>query len=106
MSDTHETLGTSVYNNDEQGAHGEPCIRILYAKISKRNDAQLLDDNHACNTDDTLQREQKEGHIKLTSRYHKLRWGKSYDMEYTRVAYLVHHGHEDRGNTIRDNRES
>lgn len=100
---THETLGAGVYDNDEKSAHRKPCVCILYAKISKRNESQFLDSNHACNTDDTLQREQKKGHIKLTSRYHKLCWGKSFDMEYTRVAYLIHDSHEDRGQTVRDN---
>lgn len=75
LSDTYETLGPGVYNTDEQGAHGKPCFRILSVKFSKRNDAQLLDSMHACDTNNTLQREQEEGHIELTSRYHELRWG-------------------------------
>lgn len=100
---THEALGAGVYHKYEQCAHRKPHFRILYAKISERNDAQLLDSDHACNTDDALQTKQKERHIELTSRYHKLRWCESCYMECTAITYLVHECHEDGRNAIRDN---
>lgn len=62
---TYETLGTSVYDADQQHANREPRCRIFGVEISERDDPQLLDGQYTGHADYALHRKQKESHVEL-----------------------------------------
>lgn len=58
MTDTYQTFGTGINDQDQEEADGKPSLRVFGGEVAKRDDACFLDEEHASNANRGLDAEE------------------------------------------------